>query len=291
MQREEYSTFLMAYIITAIAHIKNRTYNPIVNKTPYEVLIGNAPNIGYLKTLGSLTYTLIPKEKRTKLEERANKGILVGFESSNNFLVYIPTLNEVISTKDLTIKEDLYYNKEYITIEDNYNNLLEFNTYEDDYFSSNIEENTELEGDSLDELNSEYYNNNNPSLQEPSIQEPSIQEHTLGSTEHRLSPRDTLSPRDSLSPIEDLDELSLDYYNNLPRRSPRIRGDTPSSQGLQVDNLEHSIYKLASYAYYTTLNEESKEDNSSNKIILPKSLNIKEPKDYNEAYNSKYKEY
>jgi hypothetical protein len=289
--------FLWPTLIQAIAHIKNRTYNPIINKTPYEALIGHKPNIAYIKTLGSLAYTLIPKEKRKgKLDERANKGILVGFESSNNFLVYIPNLHEVINTKDVLIKEDLYYNKEYTT-RDNYNELLDISTiendYEDDYLKASIiEDNSELEGDSssidefhdtsLDELNSEYYNNNNTSntlIEGNNLERPTTISNT--STEGDNSER----PTTILEENNSIDELSLDYYNssNITRCSPRLRGDTPSSQGL-------SIYKLASYAYYTTLNEDNK-DTNSDKIILPKDLNIKEPKDYREANSSTYKEY
>jgi hypothetical protein len=225
---------LWPYLIQAIAHIKNRTYNPIINKTPYEALIGSMPNIAYIKTLGSLAYTLIPKEKRIgKLDNKANKGILVGFESSNNFLVYIPSLNKVISTKDILIKEDLDYNDEYINKEDyslildDINNLeynISSNIETNSTKNPNLEDNSELEGNNsdldLDELNSEYYNNNTS--------------------------------------------------KNMP------------NQGL-------SIYKLASYAYYTTLEEV--EDIKDNKIILPNNPDIIEPNNYKEANNSKYKEF
>src|SRR5689334_22999588 len=51
---------LWPYLIQAIAHIKNRTYNPIINKTPWEAIIGTKPDISYLRILGSLTYTIIP---------------------------------------------------------------------------------------------------------------------------------------------------------------------------------------------------------------------------------------
>jgi hypothetical protein len=190
---------LWPYLVQAIAHIKNRTYNPIINKTPYEALIGTKPNIAHIKTLGSLAYTLIPKEQRVgKLYDKANKGLLVGFESTNNYLVYIPSLNKVISTKDILIKEDLDYKDEYITKED-YDLILEdingpnieINSSEDSTIDNsttdkssestdstnstidhNIEENTELEGDTIEvevptntdiDSNSEYYTSNSSS--------------------------------------------------------------------------------------------------------------------------------
>ncbi|TVY50360.1 hypothetical protein LCER1_G008755 [Lachnellula cervina] len=99
------------YLVQAIIYIKNRTYNSIIDKTPFEALTDKKPNIGYIKILGSLVYTLVPKETRkySKLSKKGNKGILIGFESANNFLVYLPIKNKVISTKNLIIKEDLNY--------------------------------------------------------------------------------------------------------------------------------------------------------------------------------------
>ncbi|TVY31428.1 hypothetical protein LOCC1_G008770 [Lachnellula occidentalis] len=93
----------------AIIHIKNRTYNSIINKTSYEALTDKKPQIGYIKIIGSLAYILVLKETRksSKLSEKSNKGILLGFESANNFLIYIPNENKVISTKNVIIKEDL----------------------------------------------------------------------------------------------------------------------------------------------------------------------------------------
>ncbi|TVY51035.1 hypothetical protein LCER1_G008632 [Lachnellula cervina] len=89
----------------------NRTYNSIIDKTPFEALTNKKPSISYIKILGSLVYTLVLKETRkySKLSEKGNKGILIGFKSANNFLVYLPIKNKVISTKNLIIKEDLNY--------------------------------------------------------------------------------------------------------------------------------------------------------------------------------------
>ncbi|CAL3971562.1 unnamed protein product [Diplocarpon coronariae] len=73
--------------LDSIAYIKNRSYNSIVGKTPYEVLYSKKPNIDYIKILGSITYVLINKNQN-KLAEKSDKGILIGFESPNNFLIY-----------------------------------------------------------------------------------------------------------------------------------------------------------------------------------------------------------
>jgi hypothetical protein len=114
--------------------------------------------------LGSLAYTLILKEKRIgKLAEKANKGILVGFESFNNYLVYIPSFNKIINIKDILIKEDLNYKDEYIIKED-YSDIVPLDSLElpsslelpNSLKLPNIrEDNFELEGDIRELFSSE----------------------------------------------------------------------------------------------------------------------------------------
>lgn len=86
---------LWPYLIQAIVYIKNRTYNSTIKDIPYRVLTGELPNLDYIRILGSLTYCLKPKDSPArkaggKFGEKAYKGILVGFESSNNYLVFVP---------------------------------------------------------------------------------------------------------------------------------------------------------------------------------------------------------
>jgi Reverse transcriptase (RNA-dependent DNA polymerase)/gag-polypeptide of LTR copia-type/Integrase core domain len=272
--------FLWPHLVQAIAHIKNRTYNPIINKTPYEALIGSKPNIAYIKTLGSLAYTLIPKEKRDgKLDNRANKGILVGFESSNNFLVYIPSLDTVVSTKDILIKEDLVYKDEYTTKED-YSQLLDdIKSLELD---SNIESNIEL--DSTKKSTLDY--NQNSNIEENSELEGEDTSNVPIEANNKISQPDQLD--DEPAELDDIDELNSEYYSNndsSKRASKRLKGDKPANNGL-------SIYQLASQAYFTTI-EENKEDPTTinNRVTLPYAPDIVEPKTFTEASNSTYKEY
>ena len=98
--------FLWPYLLQGIAHIKNRLYNSVIKKTLFEALCGKLPIIDYIRILSSLTYVL--KNKRAhKLADKSDRGILVGFESSNNYLVYLPSKRAVISSKNVLIKEDL----------------------------------------------------------------------------------------------------------------------------------------------------------------------------------------
>jgi hypothetical protein len=168
--------FLWPYLIESIIHIKNRTYNSIINKTPVEAILNKKPDIHYLRVLGSLCYILVPKEKRKdgKLSEKASTGLLIGYESNNNFLVYIPSTRKVISTKNIIIKEELEFSPDYQAIPDGeineFSSLLDQigpigpsrENFESDDLDLNrsspdLNNNNQSNIDDIDELNEEFY--------------------------------------------------------------------------------------------------------------------------------------
>jgi hypothetical protein len=61
---------------------------------------------------------------KKNFSNKSKKGILLGFESSNNFIVYIPEDNKVIISRDIIIKEELNYKDDY-KLDKDYNTLLE----------------------------------------------------------------------------------------------------------------------------------------------------------------------
>jgi len=86
--------------------------------------MGKMPIIGYIKTLGLLVYILNYKVNRKgKLDDKSKKGILVDFESFNNYLIFILKENKVINTKNIIIKKDFIYKKDFINNK-NYNKFL-----------------------------------------------------------------------------------------------------------------------------------------------------------------------
>jgi hypothetical protein len=123
-----------------IIYVKNRTYNSIIDKTTYEELFKKKPNIDYFRVLGFLTYTLIPKKLRPKRKiiKKSNRGIFISYKSDNNFLVYIPSNQKIISSKNLDIREELNYKDEFLedTLEENYSSLIEYSNT--DFNNNNI---------------------------------------------------------------------------------------------------------------------------------------------------------
>jgi len=79
----------------------------IINKTPFEFLNNLKLNIDYIWIIGSLTYIL--DNKCTKLDTKLKKGILVGFEFSNNYLIFISKDNKVYNIRDVKILENKQY--------------------------------------------------------------------------------------------------------------------------------------------------------------------------------------
>ena len=201
---------LWPYIVQSIAHIKNRTFNSTINMTPYEAITNEKPNISYIRIIGSLAYVLVPKEVRTKkgelgkLANKANKGILVGFQSSNNYLVYLPSEKKVISTRDIVIKEDLIYKDNYI-VEEDYSNLLEEPSHDFNILDNNKSLNNENQEQEDNDLDNDL---GNESQDEGIINEDPRQNITI----------------------------------QIPRRSIRLLGHEPANTGLSIYNLASLAY-------------------------------------------------
>ena len=61
------------------------------NRMSYEAWTGNIPSIAHIRKFGCLVYWHIPKKIHKKLDHKAKKGILVGYESeSGMYHVYHP---------------------------------------------------------------------------------------------------------------------------------------------------------------------------------------------------------
>eukprot|EP00253_Pinus_taeda_P015555 PITA_15555 len=72
--------FLWAEACNTTVYLQNRSlHRALGHMTLEEAFSGKKPNIGHLRIFGCITYSYIPKEKRTKIELTAEKGIFVGY--------------------------------------------------------------------------------------------------------------------------------------------------------------------------------------------------------------------
>ena len=65
------------------------------------------PQVGHFRIFGCLTFSYVPKEKRTKLEPTVKKGIFVDYsETSKAYRIYIPALRRVVVRQDVKFEEE-----------------------------------------------------------------------------------------------------------------------------------------------------------------------------------------
>src|SRR5882757_144334 len=90
----------------------NRTPNKQLGwKTLYKIAYGKTPSLTYMHIYGCKTYTLDKRIKRgDKLAPCALIGYLVGYNSTNIYRIWIPSLHKVIRTRDVIFDETSFYN-------------------------------------------------------------------------------------------------------------------------------------------------------------------------------------
>ena len=84
-------------------YLLNRTLVEAIGwSCPYTNVKGIKPLVAHLEVIGARAYVLNEKLPRgAKLESRALIGHLVGFDSTNIFRVWLPTIGRVIRTRDV----------------------------------------------------------------------------------------------------------------------------------------------------------------------------------------------
>ena len=94
-------------------HIQNRTpHRELRKKTLEEVFTEKKPEVGHLQIFGSMSYCHIPSENRSKLDQTAKKGYLVGYsETSKAYRIYIPSSKKVVIRRDVKFMEDRAFQK------------------------------------------------------------------------------------------------------------------------------------------------------------------------------------
>ena len=94
-------------IIRSVTYLTNRSPSVAIkaDSTPHELWFGSKPSLRHIRKLGSLAYVHVPKEKRRKLDDRGEKGILVGYASGNLYQIWIPDQDKIVVSRDVKILE------------------------------------------------------------------------------------------------------------------------------------------------------------------------------------------
>jgi len=68
---------------------------------------GLKPKVDYCRVFGSIAYVHVLEQKRTKLNDRSHKCVLLGVsEESKVWLLYDPVHKKVIANKDVVFEVD-----------------------------------------------------------------------------------------------------------------------------------------------------------------------------------------
>jgi len=95
--------------VATAAHIQNRLPSRARGHlSPLEHWTGRVPSIVHLRAFGSVAHTLVPAEKRSKLDLRSVQCILVGYNEnagSKVYRIYSPTTKRIVSSHDVILDE------------------------------------------------------------------------------------------------------------------------------------------------------------------------------------------
>ena len=105
--------FLWAEACSTAVYLQNRSpHRAVGSKTPEEMYSGKKPEVGHFRIFGSLTYSHVPSEKRTKFDPTAERGIFVGYdETSKAYRLYLPSLRRVVVRREVKFDEERAFRK------------------------------------------------------------------------------------------------------------------------------------------------------------------------------------
>ncbi|GKA50384.1 retrovirus-related pol polyprotein from transposon TNT 1-94, partial [Tanacetum coccineum] len=77
------------------------------NNTPQEAWNGLKPTVSHLRVFGSIAYVHVPSQKRSKLDDRSEKHVFVGYDKqSKGYKLYNPVTRKVVVSRDVEFEEE-----------------------------------------------------------------------------------------------------------------------------------------------------------------------------------------
>jgi transposase InsO family protein len=113
----EYPAGIWAELCQTAVYILNRTgKSSEEDKTPWEVWTGKKPRIKHLRVIGSVCYSHIPASIRRKMDKKAVRGYLIGYDGDERYRIYIKEQHKVILCSDVVFQEKLQDCKEHVEL-------------------------------------------------------------------------------------------------------------------------------------------------------------------------------
>lgn len=99
-------TALWAEMVSTAVYILNRSGpTSIDGKSPYELWHHKKPRLSHLRIIGSNCYPHVPKQRRKKLDKKAQKGILIGYDSDEGYRIWDSNTCKLIRSRDVVFDE------------------------------------------------------------------------------------------------------------------------------------------------------------------------------------------
>ncbi|CAJ2662467.1 unnamed protein product [Trifolium pratense] len=92
-------------VLTA-AYILNKCPTKKLKVVPEEAWCGRKPSVKHLKVFGSLCYKHVPDARRTKLEDKSEIMILIGYHPTGAYKLYNPITQKVHISRDVIVNEE-----------------------------------------------------------------------------------------------------------------------------------------------------------------------------------------
>jgi transposase InsO family protein len=185
---------LWAEAVNTAVYLMNRSGSSSTpeEKTPYEVWIGQKPNLKHLRVFGSTAFVHIQKQMTTKLEPRSKKMLFVGYDGeSSNYRVFDPVSKKVSVSRDVVFNETVGSTKSVVRNEDDeeiiFPNVEEVDErtedaderQEEDEFQEATEEVADMEVQELQQETSQRTLRDRANLRAPTRYESNVAEYNV----------------------------------------------------------------------------------------------------------------
>nr|KYP40501.1 Retrovirus-related Pol polyprotein from transposon TNT 1-94 [Cajanus cajan] len=97
-----------AEAVACAVYLTNRSPTRSVSgKTPQEAWSGRKPGISHLRVFGSIAHVHVPDEKRSKLNDKSEKYIFIGYDAnSKGYKLYNPDSKKTIISQNVMFDEE-----------------------------------------------------------------------------------------------------------------------------------------------------------------------------------------
>ena len=140
LKRKRLSRRFWAEAVSCAVYLINRSPTTSLEKcTPHEAWYGTKPSVHHLKVFGSVAYSHIPDAMRSKLDDKSEKCIFIGYsERSKAYKLYNPVTKKMVISRDVRFDENSSF--EELEAEKEYLPVFPFEFEEDENVENVIEE-------------------------------------------------------------------------------------------------------------------------------------------------------